>query len=93
MQVLAELSDTLVKYLCQQFHRVLKPTGILYIRDHKDLWKPVHQLDVDRYFEENGFVKEFELHVEDGVDFKGIPRIFRKLNPSVLEQRKRGTHN
>ncbi len=89
VQVLPELSDLLMKYICDQFRRILKPSGILYIRDHKDLWKPVHQLDIDRYLSENGFTKEFEGHVEDKVDFFGIPRIYRKTNPRVIEQQQR----
>jgi len=85
VQVLKELSEELVTHVCEQFRRVLKPTGALYIRDHKNIWNPVSDLDIDQYLLEHGFTKEFEPHVIDRVEFHGLPRIFRKTNPEVLE--------
>jgi ubiquinone/menaquinone biosynthesis C-methylase UbiE len=88
VQVLQELNEPLVKYVLNQFKRILKDTGVLYIRDHMNAWRPTHNLDVDSYLSNNGFILEFKPHIVDKKDLHGIPRMWRKLNPEVIEQEK-----
>lgn len=85
VQVLYELSSELAKYICAEFRRILKPTGALYIRDHTSAWMPVQNMDVDQHLAQSGFTKEFEAHVEDTVEFFGVPRIYRKTNPKAVK--------
>lgn len=88
VQVLHELNEPLTKYVLNQFKRILKDTGVLYLRDHMNTWRPTHTLDVDNYLKNNGFTLEFQPHIEDKKDLHGIPRMWRKTNPKVLEQKK-----
>jgi SAM-dependent methyltransferase len=88
VQVLQELNEPLVKYVLNQFKRILKDTGALYIRDHMNAWRPTHNLDIDEYLSNNGFVLEFKPHIVDKEDLHGIPRMWRKVNPKVVEQEK-----
>ena len=81
VQVLPEVNDRLIRdFLCGEFYRVLKPNGLLYLRDHKQSWQPVHELDTDLLFERKGFTKEFEARLVDELDIHGIPRVFRRAN-------------
>ncbi len=88
VQVLQELNEPLVKYAISQFKRILKDTGVLYIRDHMNAWRPTHKLDVDEHLANNGFTLEFKPHIVDKEDLHGIPRMWRKTNPKVVEQAK-----
>lgn len=88
VQVLQELNETLAKYVIKQFHRVLNKNGVLYIRDHKHMWRPTHKLNIDNFIKNSGFTLEFEAHIVDKKDLHGIPRIYRKTNPEVLKQQK-----
>lgn len=85
VQVLPELNSTLVKKMISEFNRVLKDGAILYINDHGEKWKPGSFLNIDNFITKNGFVLEFKPHVVDGEDLHGIPRIYRKINPKVIE--------
>lgn len=88
VQVLQELNEPLVKYVIGQFKRILKDTGILYIRDHMNAWRPTHKLDVDEHLASHGFTLEFKPHIVDKKDLHGIPRMWRKTNPEVAAQEK-----
>jgi len=84
VQVLPELNSTLVKHMMKQFHRALKPGGMLYIRDHSSVWKPAGKINVDEFLSENGFSLEFKPHIINDKDLHGIPRIWRKNDPEVI---------
>ncbi len=87
VQVLPELNATLVKHAIKIFHRVLKPHGALYIRDHGSSWRPGHTLDTDKVLRETGFALEYQAYLRDREEIHGIPRIWRKKDPVVEEQR------
>ena len=85
VQVLPEINEKLVLHMASVFRRILKPGGMLYIRDHDQKWKPTHNMDLNMYLQKNGFVLEFRPHIKDGVDIQGIPRIWRKTDPEVIK--------
>ncbi|MFN8277452.1 MAG: putative sugar O-methyltransferase [Chitinophagales bacterium] len=89
VQVLPELSSELVRKMISEFSRMLKPGGMIYIRDHKDKWVPAGKVDKDAVLLKNGFVKEYEGHVMDKEDIHGIPRIWRKKDPKVMASQER----
>lgn len=82
VQVLQELDEGLVRKIIPEFHRVLKSTGTLYIRD-SEWWKPVHDINMTKLLEDSGFILEYRPHVVDK-DLHGIPRFWRKINPKVV---------
>ena len=88
VQVLQELNGKLVRHMAKQFHRVLKRTGQLYLRDHEQAWRPAHKLDVHEVMSEAGFELEFRAYIRDKEDLWGIPRIYRKRDPKIEENRK-----
>ena len=90
VQVLPELNSKLVKTMLSQFNRILKPGGMLYIRDNTYSWKPAGKINVDTYLQNNNFVLEFKPHVIDMIDIIGIPRIWRKIDPKVQDSQKFG---
>jgi len=85
VQVFPELNSKLKRKMLNEFRRVLKPGGMIYIRDHAATWKPEGKLDVDSYLEEIGFVLEFKAHIINDKDIHGVPRIYRKADPEVLK--------
>ncbi|HTB07967.1 MAG TPA: class I SAM-dependent methyltransferase [Bacteroidia bacterium] len=89
VQVLQELNTTLVETMLTQFHRILKPGGMLYIRDHATKWQPATKLNIDKYLSRNGFTLEFSPYTIDPEDVHGIVRIWRKNDPRIIESRQR----
>ena len=85
VQVLPELNSKLITFIVEQFFRVLKPGGCLYIRDHAYTWKPSGQIDVEKHLAKNGFVLEFKAHIINDKDIHGVPRIWRKADPEVIK--------
>lgn len=85
VQVLPELNSTLVSAMLKEFHRALKPGGMLYLRDHASTWKPAGNLDVHQFLLDNGFVLEFQPHIINDKDMVGVPRIWRKIDPNVVK--------
>lgn len=88
VQVLRELNSTLVRKMLTEFHRILKPGSMLYIRDHGDKWKPAGKLNIDKFLIETGFTLEFKPHIILDSDLHGIPRIWRKNDQRVLDSQK-----
>src|ERR1700739_257642 len=88
VQVLRELNSTLVSRMLTEFHRILKPGGMLYIRDHHDKWKPAGKMNIDRFLLSHGFTLEFKPHIIEGQDLHSIPRIWRKNDPKVMDSQK-----
>jgi len=77
-QVLPELSPLLAVFVVELLRRVLRPGGVLYIRDHGAVdWNP-SGIELARYLEASGFWLEFRPMLRDRVDLHGLPRIWRK---------------
>lgn len=89
VQVLPELNSRLVRHMLDEFHRVLKPGGALYIRDHAYTWKPTDTFNVEQHLGTNGFDPEFRAHIINDMELHGIPRIWRKALPDVIASRTR----
>lgn len=85
VQVLPELNSTLVKKMILEFQRMLKPGAMLYIRDHGEFWKPAGGVNADEFAVENNFVLEFHPHLISEVEIHGVPRIYRKKDPVVVQ--------
>lgn len=84
IMVLPELhADTLYRTL-DQFQRVLKPGGAIFVRDHGLVIKSANTEDVASALTERGFVLEFRPYVKDQSDLRGIPRVWRKRESGVL---------
>jgi SAM-dependent methyltransferase len=88
VQVLPELNATIVRHMLKTCHRILKPGGMLYLRDHSIIWKPVHKINVDQFLREHGFALEFSPYIINEKELHGFPRIFRKEIPEAQEAMK-----
>lgn len=84
VQVLPELNSTLVDFMLGEFSRVLRPGGMLYIRDHTYTWKPAGKIDTESALLKKGFSLEFKAHIINDKDIHGVPRIWRKNDPKVI---------
>ncbi len=83
IQVLPELNSKLIRFIMEQFKRVLKPGAMLYIRDHAYTWKPAGQVDVEKLLQKMGFDLEFKAHIINDSDIHGVPRIWRNYDEAV----------
>jgi SAM-dependent methyltransferase len=83
IQVLKELPRRLVVNVLEQFSRVVKPGGAIYVRDHVLQHHP-NMMPIDQLLLANGFVREFAPHVRDQADIHGLPRVWRRLDPELL---------
>jgi SAM-dependent methyltransferase len=92
IQVLPELSTALVSKMVKEFYRFLKPGGMLYIRDNKEKWVPAGKINKERLLSKTGFIKEYEAHIINRGDLHGIPRIWRKPDPLVMEAQTRNSN-
>ena len=83
VMVLPEVhSETLYRVL-DQFKRVMKPSGALFIRDHGLVVKSANTEDVASALIKRSFAIEFRPHAIDDVEIRGVPRVWRKRDPSV----------
>jgi hypothetical protein len=80
---LPELNSKVISTMMKEFHRALKPGGLIYIRDHASIWKPAGKMNVGEFLADNGFVLEFQPHLVLDGDIHGIPRLWRKIDPQV----------
>ena len=63
----------------KEIYRVLKPGGILYIRDHgKDWMYSAHKLDIEELLKKD-FKLVFKPNLKDKLEIHGIPRIWKKF--------------
>jgi SAM-dependent methyltransferase len=85
VQVLPELSSKLVREMIAQFRRVLKPGGMLYLRDNAEIWKPAGKMNVDAYLASQGFSLEYKPHLVNNRDLHGVVRCWRKNDPEVVD--------
>jgi len=83
VQVLKELPRQLVLHVLEEFSRVVKPGGSIYVRDHTLHHHP-NMLPIDQLLLANGFVLEFSPQVRDRVDIHGLPRVWRRMDPELL---------
>ena len=83
VQVLKELSRIMLLYAVQQFARILKVEGALYIRDHIGFHN-VNLVDQDKLLAALGLVNEWAPRYVDAKDIHGVPRIWRKPNLRAL---------
>lgn len=83
VQVLTELDPNLTVFMLKQFRRVLKPGGMLYVRDHDGRFSP-NGVPLNSILQALGFVIEFRPHVRDKQDTWGIPKIWRKIDDDAL---------
>jgi SAM-dependent methyltransferase len=89
VQVLKELPRQLVVHVLEEFARVVKPGGALYVRDHLYRHHP-NLMPIDQLILGNGFVLEFQPHVYDMVQIHGVPRVWRKVNPAYYGRAAKG---
>lgn len=82
VQVFKELPRQLVIYVLKELGRVVKPGGALYVRDHLQNHNPNH-MPIDQLLLANGFVLEHAPQVRDRHEIHGLPRIWRKIDPSL----------
>jgi predicted methyltransferase len=77
VQVLGELRPDMTEYVIDNFHRLLKPGGILYVRDHGKLHNP-NGTDIKAAIAKRGFRFEFEPALADKTEVHGVPKVWRK---------------
>lgn len=82
VQVLRELPRRLTALVIEQFGRVVKPRGAVYVRDHLQGHNP-NNMPIDKLLLANGFVPEFTPQIRDQAEMHGVPRIWRKLDPEL----------
>ncbi len=89
VQVLPELSKRLIIYLFQQFQRMLKPGGALYIRDLNYMYKTIGAIDIDKKLISHNFTLEYRAFIEHNKHLHGIPKIWRKNIDRFINSGKR----
>jgi len=83
VQVLKELSHDMLAFALVQFHRLLRPGGALYVRDHIGFHNP-SAVDLDSALARSGFVLEWRPWVIDRRDCHGVPRLWRKAEDAAV---------
>lgn len=74
VQVLQEISQRTLTYLLEQFRRIVKKGGYLYIRD-KEFWMPNHKVRVGRQLLRQGWQLIFRYPGDEG-EIEGVPRLW-----------------
>lgn len=78
--VLNEIEKPAFIFAIEQFSRVIKPGGIMYVKDHGLHNQPGHRFFDDNVLSHYDFALEYRPFVEDFKDIWTIPRIYRKYN-------------
>jgi SAM-dependent methyltransferase len=88
-QVLSEINGKLAKKMINEFYRILKPGGALYVRDPGPYrHKSGNKVNIDKYIDNNGFYLEFRPYIIVKEDLWAFPRIWRKHDNRVEEVRR-----
>lgn len=74
-QVLQEVNKNTLEFLLEQFKRVIKKNGFLYIRDN-EYWAPSHRIVIGRELLKQGWELIFKYHGREGYDIEGVPRLW-----------------
>jgi hypothetical protein len=79
IQVLREVSHSMVFFLVEQLKRVLRPGGIFYVRENDHAYPEacMHDVKVTEYLCEQGFQLVLSSSLVQGRDIHGVPRIFQ----------------
>lgn len=77
VQVLGELRPEMTNYVIAQFHRILVPGGVLYVRDHGKRHNP-NNVDITDLIHSYKFNLEFEPDLEDYSQIHGVPKVWRQ---------------
>lgn len=83
VQVLREMSKPALMVALGHIHRVLKPGGAFYIRDHVGFHNP-NAVDLDAALAAQGFIPEWQSRLIDRQDVHGVPRIWRKPDMAAV---------
>ena len=75
VQVLQELDEAILRQVLGAFRRIVKPGGLLYIRD-KEFWTPAHHVRVGRELLRQGWRLIFKYGGDEGTEIGGIPRLW-----------------
>lgn len=75
VQVLQEISGRTLMYLLDEFRRIIKKNGFLYIRDN-EFWTPVHRIRIGRELLKQGWELVYRYPGQEGADICGIPRLW-----------------
>ncbi len=75
VQVLQELTAPAVHQLLAEFRRIVRPGGLLYIRD-KEFWTPTHTIRVGRSLLSDGWRLVFRYPGDEGTEIAGVPRLW-----------------
>lgn len=75
VHVLQEVPEPTLRYVLDQFRRVIAPGGLLYVRD-KEFWAPRHKLRVGRSLLLQGWELAYRFPGSEGRDINGVPRLW-----------------
>lgn len=77
VQVLGEIRPEMLRYVLDQFSRILRPGGRMYVRDHGIRHNP-NAANISELIASLGFNAFFEPNYVDMVDIHGVPKIWIK---------------
>jgi len=78
VQVLGELRPEMLNFTVDQFARIIKPGGFLYIRDHGKRHNP-NKMNIPETVAARGFELLFEPDYTDLEDVHGIPKLWKRI--------------
>jgi SAM-dependent methyltransferase len=75
VQVLQEISPQTLSSTLETFRRIIRPGGLLYIRD-KEAWQPEHHIRVGRELLRRGWRLLFRYTGREVEEIEGVPRLW-----------------
>lgn len=75
VQVLQELDSSTLRYLLAELRRIVRPGGLVYIRDI-EFWTPAHKIRVGRALLADGWRLVFRYTGEERSEIEGVPRLW-----------------